>query len=126
MSITKTYPQPDFDVPVTFADARERILLLSTDIASIDDQIEVRKADDNLDPEWLKKASTSRRFKLLERGRLENWITNMTEAREGYRTLNDAIVEIVKDEFTPEERGQITAESENNLASGRLGGTMAG
>lgn len=118
---SKTYPQPDFDVPNTFAEARERILLLTTDIESINDQIDVKNAEGRMDADWLKRATTSRRFKVLEKGRLENWIESMKEAREGYRTLNDCIVEIVKQEFSPEEWLEVVAEAANNSASGRVG-----
>ena len=80
---------PPFTPPSTTAEARERIAQLNVAIMSIQDQVEYREMTQSLDPEWFKKATTSKRFKTLEVQRLQAWIDE--SARGNGPALNDAI-----------------------------------
>jgi hypothetical protein len=92
---------PPFTPPSTTAEARERIAQLNVAIMSIQDQVEYREMTQSLDPEWFKKATTSKRFKTLEVQRLQAWIDE--SARGNGPTLNDAIVSLLKGEYAPDD-----------------------
>ena len=92
---------PPFTPPSTTVEARERIAQLNVAVMSIEDQIEYREMTRTLDPEWFKKAATSKRFKTLEVQRLQAWIDD--GAQGNGLTLNDAIVSLLKAEYAPDD-----------------------
>lgn len=92
---------PPFTPPSTTVEARERIAQLNVAVMSIEDQIEYREMTRTLDPEWFKKAATSKRFKTLEVQRLQDWIDEGSQGNG--LTLNDAIVSLLKGEYAPDD-----------------------
>jgi hypothetical protein len=113
--MSTTIHNNDFVPPLTVAEARDRLAEINTAIDSIADQIKIRELENALDPEWLKRATYSRKFKVLEARKLDNWIANMEDDRKGYRTLNDAIIDVIRDEFAPEEWDGIVEEARASI-----------
>ena len=107
---------PPFTPPSTTAEARERIAQLNVAIMSIQDQVEYREMTQSLDPEWFKKATTSKRFKTLEVQRLQAWIDE--SARGNGPTLNDAIVSLLKGEYAPDEWDGIVQDAQRSMENG--------
>jgi hypothetical protein len=107
---------PPFTPPSTTAEARERIAQLNVAIMSIQDQVEYREMTQSLDPEWFKKATTSKRFKTLEVQRLQAWIDE--SARGNGPTLNDAIVSLLKGEYAPDDWGGIVQDAQRSMENG--------
>lgn len=104
---------PPFTPPSSTAEARERIAQLNVAIMSIEDQVEYREMTRTLDPEWFKKATTSKRFKTLEVQRLQAWIDD--GAQGGGMALNDAIVAILKDEYPPDDWESIVRDAQRYM-----------
>jgi hypothetical protein len=104
---------PPFTPPSTTAEARERIAQLNVAIMSIQDQVEYREMTQSLDPEWFKKATTSKRFKTLEVQRLQAWIDE--SARGNGPTLNDAIVSLLKGEYAPDDWDGIVQDAQRSM-----------
>jgi hypothetical protein len=104
---------PPFTPPSTTAEARERIAQLNVAIMSIQDQVEYREMTQSLDPEWFKKATTSKRFKTLEVQRLQAWIDE--SARGNGPTLNDAIVSLLKGEYAPDDWEGIVQDAQRSM-----------
>lgn len=104
---------PPFTPPATLSEARERIAQLNVAIMSIEDQVQYREMTNTLDPEWFKKATTSKRFKTLEVQRLQAWIDD--GAQGGGMTLNDAIVAILKDEYPPDDWETIVQDAQRYM-----------
>jgi hypothetical protein len=90
---------PVFHAPKSVSEARARIAELNSAIRSIDNQISVREISNNLDPEWLKRSTTSQNFKTLERDRLQNWIDDRNEVASRGKNINDYIVAIVREDY---------------------------
>jgi hypothetical protein len=107
---------PPFTPPSTTAEARERIAQLNVAIMSIQDQVEYREMTQSLDPEWFKKATTSKRFKTLEVQRLQAWIDE--SARGNGPTLNDAIVSLLKGEYAPDDWDGIVQDAQRSMENG--------
>jgi len=107
---------PPFTPPSTTAEARERIAQLNVAIMSIQDQVEYREMTHSLDPEWFKKATTSKRFKTLEVQRLQAWIDE--SARGNGPTLNDAIVSLLKGEYAPDDWDGIVQDAQRSMENG--------
>ena len=107
---------PPFTPPSTTAEARERIAQLNVAIMSIQDQVEYREMTQSLDPEWFKKATTSKRFKTLEVQRLQAWIDE--SARGNGPTLNDAIVSLLKGEYAPDEWDGVVQDAQRSMENG--------
>jgi len=107
---------PPFTPPSTTAEARERIAQLNVAIMSIQDQVEYREMTQSLDPEWFKKATTSKRFKTLEVLRLQAWIDE--SARGNGPTLNDAIVSLLKGEYAPDDWDGIVQDAQRSMENG--------
>jgi hypothetical protein len=101
---------PPFTPPSTTAEARERIAQLNVAIMSIQDQVEYREMTQSLDPEWFKKATTSKRFKTLEVQRLQAWIDE--SAQGNGMTLNDSIVAVLKSEYPPDDWNEIVHDAQ--------------
>jgi hypothetical protein len=104
---------PPFTPPSTTAEARERIAQLNVAIMSIQDQVEYREMTQSLDPEWFKKATTSKRFKTLEVQRLQAWIDE--SAHGNGPTLNDAIVSLLKGEYAPDDWDGIVQDAQRSM-----------
>jgi len=102
---------PTFNPPITTSEARNRIAELNSAIKSIEDQILVREMSDTLNPEWLKKATTSQRFKTLERDRLLNWIEDYNADVTSGKNLNDFIVSVVREDYSDEEWECVVADA---------------
>lgn len=107
---------PPFTAPSSTAEARERIAQLNVAIMSIQDQVEYREMTRTLDPEWFKKATTSKRFKTLEVQRLQAWIDEGTQG-DGM-TLNDAIVSLLKGEYAPDDWEGIVRDAQRSMENG--------
>lgn len=107
---------PPFTAPSSTAEARERIAQLNVAIMSIQDQVEYREMTRTLDPEWFKKATTSKRFKTLEVQRLQAWIDEGTQG-DGM-TLNDAIVSLLKGEYAPDDWDGIVQDAQRSMENG--------
>jgi hypothetical protein len=107
---------PPFTPPSTTAEARERIAQLNVAIMSIQDQVEYREMTQSLDPEWFKKATTSKRFKTLEVQRLQAWIDE--SARGNGPTLNDAIVSLLKGEYALDDWDGIVQDAQRSMENG--------
>ena len=107
---------PPFTPPSSTAEARERIAQLNVAIMSIQDQVEYREMTRTLDPEWFKKATTSKRFKTLEVQRLQAWIDEGTQG-DGM-TLNNAIVSLLKGEYAPDEWEGIVQDAQRSMENG--------
>lgn len=107
---------PPFTPPSSTAEARERIAQLNVAIMSIQDQVEYREMTRTLDPEWFKKATTSKRFKTLEVQRLQAWIDEGTQGDD--MTLNDAIVSLLKGEYAPDEWEGIVQDAQRSMENG--------
>jgi hypothetical protein len=107
---------PPFTPPSTTAEARERIAQLNVAIMSIQDQVEYREMTQSLDPEWFKKATTSKRFKTLEVQRLQAWIDE--SARGNGPTLNDAIVSLLKGEYAPDDWDGVVQDAQRSMENG--------
>lgn len=107
---------PPFTPPSTTAEARERIAQLNVAIMSIQDQVEYREMTQSLDPEWFKKATTSKRFKTLEVQRLQAWIDE--SAQGNGPTLNDAIVSLLKGEYAPDDWDGIVQDAQRSMENG--------
>jgi len=105
---------PPFDVPHSTKDARERMIQLTTAIASIDDQCKYREISNTLDPEWFKRAMTSKRFKSLEMQRLQAWLDERLDG--GGDALNDAIISVVREDYTDSEWEGILEEARTIVA----------
>jgi len=108
-SLYNTNGLPDFIPPESVTEARERIAALNVAVMSIDDQVRYREMSGSLDPEWFKKAATSKRFKSLEVQRLQDWLDD--NVRGGSMSLNDAIVEIVRQDFLDADWAQVVKEA---------------
>jgi hypothetical protein len=106
------YALPTFVPPATTQEARERMAELDVAIASINDQIQYRELADDLSPDWFKKAATSRRFKALERQRIESWLHEYNDAADHGIRLETFIVDLVRDEFEPDEWTAIMADAQ--------------
>ena len=102
---------PTFNPPASMSEARNRIAELNSAIKSIDDQISVRELSDNLDAEWLKRSTTSQRFKTLERDRLLNWIEDRNYDMSNGKNIDRYIIAIVQNDYDEEEWNQITREA---------------
>ncbi len=102
---------PTFTPPTNMSEARNRIAELNSAIKSIDDQISVRELSDNLDPDWLKRSTTSQRFKTLERDRLVNWIEDQKEMASRGRNVNDYIVAVVREDYSDQEWEMVLREA---------------
>ena len=100
---------PPFDAPHSTKDARERIIQLTTAIASIDDQCKYREISNTLDPEWFKRAMTSKRFKSLEMQRLQAWLDERLDS--GAMTLDEAILSVVRGDYTDVEWESVVEEA---------------
>lgn len=111
---------PPFTPPSSTAEARERIAQLNVAIMSIEDQVEYREMTRTLDPEWFKKATTSKRFKTLEVQRLQAWIDDSVQG--GGMTLNDAIVVILKDEYPPDDWESIVQDAQRYMTENGTNG----
>lgn len=107
---------PPFTAPSSTAEARERIAQLNVAIMSIQDQVEYREMTRTLDPEWFKKATTSKRFKTLEVQRLQAWIDEGTQG-DGM-TLNDAIVSLLKGEYATDDWDGIVQDAQRSMENG--------
>ena len=107
---------PPFTSPSSTAEACERIAQLNVAIMSIQDQVEYREMTRTLDPEWFKKATTSKRFKTLEVQRLQAWIDEGTQG-DGM-TLNDAIVSLLKGEYSPADWDGIVQDAQRSMENG--------
>lgn len=105
---------PPFDVPHSTKDARERIIQLTTAIASIDDQCKYREISNTLDPEWFKRAMTSKRFKSLEMQRLQAWLDERLDS--GAMTLDEAILAVVRNDYSDIEWESVMAEARDMVA----------
>lgn len=114
----KEFGLPDFSPPVTVSEARARIAELNAAIASIDDQARYRELSNTLDAGWYRKAKTSRRYKSLERDRLQNWILDQSDRAVGARTLNDCIVEVVRGDYLDDDWEGVLEEA-NAILDGR-------
>ena len=117
----KDYVLPAFTPPGTTMEARERMAELDLAIASIDNQYEYRKLADTLDADWYKRAMTSRRFKALERQRLEDWVDEYTDAADHGLRLETFIVEVVRDEFEAAEWEGIVSEAQAAMKIAKRG-----
>lgn len=95
---------PNFEEPRTLAEARTRIAELRLAVMSINDQIAYQQASDGVDPAWLRKAATSRRFKSFELERLENWLTENSG-------LNEILIRIVRSDYNDQEWDSIITEA---------------
>ncbi len=102
---------PVFTPPTNMSEARSRIAELNSAIKSIDDQIAVRELSDNLDPDWLKRSTTSQRFKTLERDRLQNWVEDQKEMTSRGKNLNDYIVAVVQNDYSDDEWESVLREA---------------
>jgi hypothetical protein len=100
---------PPFDVPHSTKDARERIIQLTSAVASIDDQCKYREISDTLDPEWFKRAMTSKRFKSLEMQRLQAWLDDRLDS--GAMTLDEAILTVVRGDYSDSEWESVVREA---------------
>lgn len=109
---------PAFVPPVTVSEARNRIAELNSAIKSIEDQIYVRELSDNLDPAWLKKATTSQRFKTLERDKLLNWIEDRSYENSHGKNINDFIVAVVREDYTDQEWEGVLLEAHEVMGIG--------
>jgi hypothetical protein len=105
---------PPFDVPHSTKDARERIIQLTSAVASIDDQCKYREISDTLDPEWFKRAMTSKRFKSLEMQRLQAWLDDRLDS--GAMTLDEAILTVVRNDYTDSEWDSVVREARDLVA----------
>jgi len=105
---------PPFDVPHSTKDARERIIQLTTAIASIDDQCKYREISNTLDPEWFKRAMTSKRFKSLEMQRLQAWLDDRIDS--GAMTLDEAILAVVRNDYSDSEWDSVVREARDLVA----------
>lgn len=105
---------PPFTQPSTTMEARERIAQLNVAVMSIEDQIEYREMTRTLDPEWFKKAATSKRFKTLEVQRLQAWIDD--GAQGNGMTLNDAILTMLKEEYLPHNWETVVQDAKRYMA----------
>lgn len=102
---------PGFNPPATASEARARIAELNSAISSIEDQITVRDLAGTLDSEWLKKCTTSKRFKTLERDRLLNWIEDRQEMLAQGKDINQYIVAVVQNDYEPSEWENVLREA---------------
>jgi hypothetical protein len=105
---------PPFDVPHSTKDARERIIQLTSAVASIDDQCKYREISDTLDPEWFKRAMTSKRFKSLEMQRLQAWLDDRLDS--GAMTLDEAVLTVVRGDYTDSEWDSVVREARGLVA----------
>jgi hypothetical protein len=105
---------PPFDVPHSTKDARERIIQLTSAVASIDDQCKYREISDTLDPEWFKRAMTSKRFKSLEMQRLQAWLDDRLDS--GAMTLDEAILTVVRGDYSDSEWDSVVREARDLVA----------
>lgn len=112
-SLYNTNGLPPFTPPSTTTEARERIAQLNVAVMSIEDQIEYREMTHTLDPEWFKKAATSKRFKTLEVQRLQAWIDE--GAQGNGMTLNDAIVSLLKGEYAPDDWETVVQDAQHYM-----------
>lgn len=102
---------PTFVPPASVSEARNRIAELNSAIVSIDNQISVRELSNNLDPAWLKRSTTSQRFKTLERDRLLNWIEDRKEEISHGRNINDYIVAVIREDYSNQEWDDVMEEA---------------
>jgi len=105
---------PPFDVPHSTKDARERIIQLTSAVASIDDQCKYREISDTLDPEWFKRAMTSKRFKSLEMQRLQAWLDDRLDS--GAMTLDEAVLTVVRGDYSDSEWDSVVREARDLVA----------
>lgn len=101
---------PDFVEPQDETEARMRIAELTLSTDSISDQIAVNTAAGTLDPNWLKKASTSRRFKLFEKTRLQNWLIE-------HKSLSENIVAIVRGDYSDDDWAAILVDAKQRMSN---------
>ena len=109
---------PGFNPPATASEARARIAELNSAISSIEDQITVRDLAGTLDSEWLKKCTTSKRFKTLERDRLLNWIEDRQEMLTQGKDINQYIVAVVRDDYNDDEWDSVVREARDVMEMG--------
>lgn len=109
---------PIFNAPNSVSEARARIAELNSAIRSIDNQISVRELSNNLDPEWLKKCSTSQNFKMLERDRIQNWLDDRQEAITRGKDINQYIVAVVQNDYDPNEWDNVLREAREIMELG--------
>lgn len=112
------YSLPTFVPPASTKEARERIAELDSAITSINDQIAYREMSGTQDPDWFKRSSTSRRFKMLERQRLENWIDEYVMASEMGDFIEKYIVAVVRQDYSDEDWADVVAEASEAMKSG--------
>jgi hypothetical protein len=105
---------PPFDVPHSTKDARERIIQLTSAVASIDDQCKYREISNTLDPEWFKRAMTSKRFKSLEMQRLQAWLDDRLDS--GAMTLDEAVLTVVRGDYSDSEWDSVVREARDLVA----------
>lgn len=109
---------PVFAPPTTTSEARARIAELNSAISSIDDQVTIRELSGNLDPDWLKRSTTSQRFKKLERDRLLNWIEDRNEMLAQGKDINQYIVAVVQNDYEPSEWEAVLREAREIMELG--------
>ncbi len=99
MNPNNDFALPEFTTPATIREARDRIRELEVAIESINDQEKYREMEGALDGVWYKRASTSRRFKTLEKKRLEDWISDFQAMEKNGVDLNEIIVSVVRGDY---------------------------
>jgi hypothetical protein len=99
MNPNNDFALPEFTTPATIREARDRIRELEVAIESINDQEKYREMEGTLDGVWYKRASTSRRFKTLEKKRLEDWISDFQAMGKNGVDLNEIIVSVVRGDY---------------------------
>ncbi len=109
---------PTFTPPTSLSEARARIAELNSAIRSIDNQISVRELGNNLDPDWLKRSTTSQNFKMLERDRLQNWLDDRQEMVSRGKNVNDYIVAVVQNDYDSNEWENVLREAREIMELG--------
>jgi hypothetical protein len=99
MNTNNDFALPDFTSPATIREARDRIRELEVAIESINDQEKYREMEGTLDGIWYKRAATSRRFKTLEKKRLEDWISDFQAMSKSGIDINEIIVSVVRGDY---------------------------